>query len=37
MRYMHWAHDDLLNCPDDLVAAVIRMIEKDSPNGNNSW
>jgi len=35
MRYMRWSYDDLLNCPDDLVIAVIAAIEKDSRHGNH--
>jgi hypothetical protein len=35
MRFMHWAHDDLLECPADVVAKIIEQIEKDSSSGDN--
>ena len=35
MRYMHWSHGELLDCPADVVEAVIRLIEREAASGDN--
>lgn len=34
MRHMNWNHDDLYNCPDDVVAAILLDI-KEAADGRN--
>jgi hypothetical protein len=33
---MGWSYQDLLATDDEVVAAVVRLIEKDKPDGNYS-
>jgi len=28
MRHMNWSYDDLHNCPDDIVAAILEDIKE---------
>lgn len=35
MRYMHWSYADLLECPDDVIAAILRLAERDAHGNHN--